>query len=389
MNLNFYNCPKPAELDASTLPKEVGFLSYVPDFKLLEDFKLAYSSYSKLLVIGHGGSITSFYAFYNAIRLTTELKQVYFLSTTDPDYIDFLKQTLFPQDTLVLAISKSGENITQLEMLSQFLDFPIVVITQKSSPLRALAEKLKLKVITHPNIGGRFTGLTEVALLPAILCGIDVKPILTGASKFYLNFSKNNSAWQLASVLHLLEQQGIVDVFMPFYSETLYAFNKIIIQLCHESFGKSGKGQTFFAHQAPESQHHTNQRFFGGRKNICGLFISQEYFVNNLLAVYPPQTHSVQIKGQSLFDINKIPLSESMHSELVGTLQDAQVNNIPSIHLQISQITAEAVGEFMAFWQLFAVYSSVLRQVDPFNQPQVENSKNLSFTKRLQFKGLL
>jgi glucose-6-phosphate isomerase len=318
-----------------------------------------------------------------------ELKRVEFLNTTDPDYIHFLKQKFNPKETLVLAISKAGETITQWEILSQLLDFSIVVITQKSSPLRAFAEKLGWKIINHPNIGGRFTGLTEVGLLPAMLCGIEIKNILAGAKPVYLNFYKANLAWDLASVLYQLEVQGMVDVFMPFYSQALYAFNKIIVQLCHESFGKAGKGQTFFAHESPESQHHTNQRFFGGIKNICGLFISQQRFKHNLLSVYPAQTHSVQIKGHSLFDINKIPLAESMHSELLGTLQNAQVAGIPSMHLEVSEISETTLGEFLAFWQIFAVYSAVLRQVDPFDQPQVENSKNISFTNRLQFKGLL
>ncbi len=389
MNLKFYNCPEPAELDTGLLPKEVNFLSYLPDFKLLEAFKLAYADYKNILIIGHGGSITSSDAFYNSLKYSLELKRVEFLNTTDPDYINFLKHSLNPKETLILAISKAGETITQWEMLTQFLDFSIVVVTQKSSPLRALAEKLNLKIVTHPPIGGRYTGLTEVGLLPAELCGISGKAILAGAKAVYANFYKANPAWNLASVLFQLEAQGKVDVFMPFYSQALFAFNKIIIQLCHESFGKAGKGQTFFAHESPESQHHTNQRFFGGQKNICGLFISQQRFKHNLLSVYPAQTHSVQIKGHSLFDINKIPLAESMHSELLGTLQNAQVAGIPSMHLEISEITLEKMGEFMAFWQIFAVYASVLRQVDPFNQPEVENSKNISFTNRLKFKGLL
>jgi glucose-6-phosphate isomerase len=389
MNLKFYNCPKPADLDTALLPKEVNFLSYEPDLKFLNDFKNAYTDYKNLLIVGHGGSITSSDAFYNSLKYSLELKRVEFLNTTDPDYIHFLKQKFNPKETLVLAISKAGETITQWEILSQLLDFSIVVITQKSSPLRAFAEKLGWKIINHPNIGGRFTGLTEVGLLPAMLCGIEIKNILAGAKPVYLNFYKANLAWDLASVLYQLEVQGMVDVFMPFYSQALYAFNKIIVQLCHESFGKAGKGQTFFAHESPESQHHTNQRFFGGIKNICGLFISQQRFKHNLLSVYPAQTHSVQIKGHSLFDINKIPLAESMHSELLGTLQNAQVAGIPSMHLEVSEISETTLGEFLAFWQIFAVYSAVLRQVDPFDQPQVENSKNISFTNRLQFKGLL
>jgi glucose-6-phosphate isomerase len=90
-----------------------------------------------------------------------------------------------------------------------------------------------------------------------------------------------------------------------------------------------------------------------------------------------------------LFDINKIPLENALGFELLGTLEDARISGIPVAHLSIAGFSAEQIGQLTAFWQLYAVYSSVLRQVDPFDQPQVENSKNISFNKRLQYKGLL
>ena len=392
MKLEFYNCPKWEELDPQILPKDVAFLNYTPDFKLLEDFASSYSQYQNVLVIGHGGSITSFYGFYHALKKadkSADYKKAYFLSTVDPDYIAELKSELKSEDTLVIAISKSGENITQIEMLAHFADYPLIIITGKASPLRAIGEKLKAKIVMHPAIGGRYTGLTEVGLLPAAICGLDVKALFAGAQKFYHLYEKDNLAWRAASVFHQLEQKGFVDVFMPFYSHNLFAMSNLIVQLCHESFGKNGKGQTYFAHEAPESQHHTNQRFFGGTKNICGFFTSSENFNNQTATSYPHQLHSVQIKGRILFDINKIPLEKSLESELTGTMEDARINSIPLAHLSVSGFSPEEIGQLTAFWQLYAVYSSVLRGVDPFDQPQVENSKKISFDKRLQYKGLL
>jgi len=104
---------------------------------------------------------------------------------------------------------------------------------------------------------------------------------------------------------------------------------------------------------------------------------------------FPLGTHSVQLKGHSLFDINKIPLEKALEFELQGTMEDARIYGIPLIRLSVTSFTAFEIGQFLAFWQLFAVYSSVLRGVDPFDQPQVENSKNISFNKRLGYKGLL
>jgi glucose-6-phosphate isomerase len=403
MKLEFYNCPKPAEFPSAdnphpnplpegegglVLPETPEFVSYQPDFELIKQISNQYQQYPNILIIGHGGSITSFYGIYNALKEQAK-KNAYFLSTVDPDFIFELKKELKPDNTLVIAISKSGETTTQIEMLMQFADYPLLFITGKSSPLKAIGEKLKAKIIPHPPIGGRYTGLTEVALVPAAICGLDAQALYRGAEKFYDLYQKENLAWKAASVLFQLEQKGYVDVFMPFYARNLFPMSAVIVQLCHESFGKNGKGQTYFAHEAPESQHHTNQRFFGGTKNICGFFTTVDTFQHPTVNVFPAAVHSVQIKGRALFDINKIPLEKSMEFEAQGTMEDARISGIPLVHLSVAGFKAEEIGQLLAFWQLFAVYSSVLRNVNPFDQPQVENSKNISFDKRLAFKGLL
>ncbi|MBI5530883.1 MAG: hypothetical protein HY918_05330 [Candidatus Doudnabacteria bacterium] len=410
MKLEFYNCPKPEEMPsvgnlspslslptgqagskgegALVLPEAPEFVKYVPDFAQMEKLAQEYKDIKNILVIGHGGSITSFYGIYGALK-EYATKKAYFLSTVDADYIYELKKTLSPQDTLVIAISKSGETMTQIEMLAQFLEFPLLFITGKSSPLRAMADKLKAKIIMHPPIGGRYTAMTEVGLLPAAIVGLDVKNLYEGAKLFYYRYDKDNLAFKAASVLYKLEAQGYVDVFMPFYTSRVFPLSNVIVQLCHESFGKNGKGQTYFAHEAPESQHHTNQRFFGGIKNICGFFTSVDNFDHKLVSVFPPQLHSVQLKGHALFDVNKIPLQAAMEYELLGTMEDARIQGIPMLHMSLASVTPFEIGGLLAFWQLYAVYASVLRGVDPFDQPQVESSKKISFNKRLAFKGLL
>ena len=388
MKLEFYNCPAPQEIESAKLPETPEFLAYKPDFELLKKYAKDFEKYQNILIIANGGSLTSFYGFYHALKYQAK-KKAYFLNTLDPDYIFELKQKLKPEDTLALSISKSGENTMQLEMTMPFVDYPLVAVTGKSSPLRALAEKLKLSVIDHPPIGGRYTGLTEVALLPAAICGLDIEGLYRGAKRLYDFYQRDNFAWRAALVFYQLEQKGFVDVFMPFYSHNLFPMSALVVQLCHESFGKSGRGQSYLPSEAPESQHHTNQRFFGGPKNIAGFFLGSETFLHPTVNSFPAASHSVQIKGHALFDINKIPLEKSLEFELQATLEDARIHGIAVAHLSVAGFSAEEIGGLTAFWQLYAVYSSVLRQVDPFDQPQVENSKNISFNKRLQYKGLL
>ncbi len=388
MHIEFYNCPKAEDISTIALGQRPEFISYRPDFDAIEKLATEYAQYKNILVIAHGGSLTSFYGFYQVFK-EHATKKAYFLSTVDPDYIYELKSELSPENTLILPISKSGENTTQIEALMQFIDFPWLVITGKNSPLRAIAEKVGAKCFDHPDIGGRYTGFTEVALLPARLCGFDIHSLYKGASEIHGQYGSNNLAFSAASALYQLEKQGIVDVFMPFYSHLLFSLSSIVVQLCHESFGKAGLGQTYFAHEAPESQHHTNQRFFGGRKNICGFFFSLDNPNHPTVNIIPPSMHSVQIKGHHLADINRIPLEKSIYFEALGTMEDAKIHGIPVINFSVNSLQPEEVGKVLAFWQLYAVYGSVLRGVNPFDQPQVENSKQISFSKRLAYKGLL
>lgn len=388
MNLEFSNCPQPAPFDASLLPSEKpAFLSYEPDVVAMQVLAAEFGQYKNILVIGHGGSITSSYAFYHALKHEAA-KKAYFLNTVDPDYIAELRKELAVQDTLVIAISKSGETVTQLEALSQFLDYQLLFITEKGSTLNHIAQKVGARVVEHPPIGGRYTAFTEVSLLPAFLCGLDVQGLLRGARELFAQYEKENLAWKAASILWQLELQGYTNVFMPIYSHYLYPTQGLVVQLCHESFGKAGKGQVFVASDAPESQHHTNQRFFGGAKNMCGFFIDVEHFASDAAAQYPPVVHSVAIKGHPLFDINKIPLANAMHAELHGTLDEARLYAIPFIHMNVTSVTSVELGRFIAFWQLFAVYGSLLRKVNPFDQPEVEHAKKVSFEERLKYKGL-
>jgi glucose-6-phosphate isomerase len=209
MNLEFYNCPPPADFSPKMLPQEKpAFLEYRPDFAAMEAVVKEYDTYPNILVIGHGGSVTSFYAFYTALKPFAK-KKAYFLSSIDPDYIAEIKAETSPDNTLVLAITKSGENTTQIEALSQFWNYPSVVVTGQGSSVEQVAKKLNLYVVRHPVIGGRFTACTETALLPALFCGLDIDSLLRGAREMYATYAKDNLAFRLASVLWQLEQRGL------------------------------------------------------------------------------------------------------------------------------------------------------------------------------------
>lgn len=390
MQLQFFNCPKPiAFQDAMSEVVQPSFLSYTPNWDKIDEIVKSHGHYKNLLIIGHGGSITSFYGFYHALE-DQSTKKVEFINTVDPDFISNIKKNYDKSDSLVIGISKSGDTVTQLEAMLHFLDYPLLIISTKGSTLYQIGERLGATLLDHPPVGGRFTGFTEVALLPAALCGFEIKEMFSGALEYYQYFGSDNLAWRAASVISQLEQeQDYIGVFMPFYTHYLYPFSHVIVQLCHESFGKNGLGQSYYADEAPESQHHSNQRFFGGRQNLVGFFIDQEAFMHNSDSFVPPNLRNIPFKGKDLFLLNNTPLEKSLRFELEGTLADAKKKQIPIAYLSVYGRTPIELGRFLAFWQMYAVYGSLLRGVNAFDQPQVETSKDISFEEHLKFKGLI
>lgn len=392
MKLQSANIPEFSPKEAA-LP-DAQFLNLRPNFDLYKRTWREFGHFKNILIIGHGGSILSFKGIYSVLgkynpdgHQNPNQKHVHFLSTTDPDYIYDLKHHLKKEDTLVLAISKSGQTITQIEALLQFIDYPLLIITDEESTLGQIAKKRKAKIIPHSDVGGRFSAFAEPGMIPAAICGIDVEALYSGATEFYKEYKNtNNPAYKAAQILYALEERGVVDVFLPFYSTALFGFAEMVIQLCHESFGKEGKGQTYFAEEGPESQHDTNQRLFGGKKNIAVFFQYAEHFRQNLITQVPTDLHSVTLKDENLFTLNKMPLAYSMQSEFHATFTDAKIQSIPALALDINLKDAAEIGRLIAFWQLFAVYSAALRGVDPFTQPAVESSKNISWSQRKNFK---
>lgn len=361
------------------------FAQYTPDFKSIDKLATKYKSKKNIIVIGNGGSITSFHYFYIALG---NKKNFYPISTNEPDYLAYVKSKCKKNDTVVISVSKSGSNVQQLESSMYFSDYPnfIAVTGSTKSTLKKIQEKLGFDFIEHPPIGGRYSGFTPSALLPAAIAGLDIKKIWKGASDGYKKYGpkiKNNSAVKLASTLYELDKKGYNEIFMPIYSTKLKGSMDIITQLIHESVGKNRKGQTLFATFAPESQHHSNQRFFGGKKNMLGCFVIVDEFENKYDRVkIPKKIQELPIRDGTLADLDNNFYSKALYYEYLGTKEDTIKNKIPNITIHIKKVTPESVGELLAFWHYVTVYNCVLNGVDPFDQPQVESAKAIGFKLR-------
>lgn len=344
--------------------------------------------YSNVILIGNGGSRNNAWSFYHALAAYRNQTHFEFLSSIEPDLVLSLKQKFTPKNTLILAISKSGNNINMLEPLLSFLEYPVLVISEnKPNPLTQIAEMMSWTVIHHPNVSGRFSGFTSCALVPAILMGLDPQVIYQGAKEAFEQYSTNqlinsNDALKLAAWYFQLEQQGISEIFASIYSTPLSQLLPLFVQLIHESSGQKGKGQSIFGDYSPESQHHTNQRLFGGPKNMLATFIIPQQPQKDFSITVPDSIQQIMMDNQPLTVLNGNSAFNSLRHDYQGVLEHCTEKSIPAFTISPEEITPKTVGELIAFFYYVAYYSALLRSQDPFDQPEVERAKKISFALR-------
>jgi len=325
-----------------------------------------------VISVGNGGSITSFDAFTHALNPDKETASVW---TMDPFYLKKIKARFSKDDTIVVAVSKSGNTLGQIEALMNFKDYKVVCVTNlKEGALLQIAKKMDWEIIEHPPVGGRFSGGTSSTFVPALFCGIDCQKIADGMSEGY---KLKDLAYSLSKYYFELEKKGYNEIYVTCYSEALAGFENLIVQLMHESACKDGKGQTFYFAMGPEAQHHTNQRFLGGKKNVIGTFIIADSKDNQKIDI-PKELEEIDYKGKKLGSLNSVTYQRALEAEYLGTKGDADEKSVPNATITLDEISEKTVGELVSFWHMVAFYSSILRNVNPFDQPEVERSKDIT-----------
>lgn len=368
------------------------FAATKPDLQRIASAIKKFKKFKNVILIANGGSRTSAFALYNSLADFRNKVRFKFVTSPEPEVIRRLKKNFFPKDTLVLAISKSGDNINSLEPLIALINYPVLVITgEKENTLRKIARQKKWDIVLHPEVGGRYSGMTTCGLVPATLMGLNIREIYAGAEDAYKKYgqkngAERNDALKLAAYFNSLEGQKYTEIFSCVYSTSLFAFLPLMIQLIHESTGKNGKGQTIFGDSSPESQHHTNQRFFGGRKNVAALIMSVEKSAKDFQIKIPKDIQDIHFNGNPLKKLNNISAHDTLHFDMQGVLGNCIAKKIPAAVFSVDEVNPRSMGELMVFWQYFAMYSALLRGQNPFDQPEVEDSKKISLRLRMERK---
>ncbi len=317
------------------------------------------SKYNNLRLIGMGGSILGAKAIYNF--LTPKHKKFQFIDNFSNHSLDVSKKK-----KLNLIISKSGntlETISNVNVLINKKERNIFITEKKKSYLTNLANELKAEIIDHNNyIGGRYSVLSEVGMLPAQLMGF--KPEKFRRLNYLIKNKRfNNSLIQNVSNILSLVKNKTNSIILN-YDQKSNEFFKWYQQLVAESLGKKGKGILPIISTMPQDNHSLMQYYLDGAKNnFFTLYFSKEKKSIKIKNRKILKTHSY-LKGKNL---NNILFSQFSATETVF-----KKKKIPFRSFIISNRNEETLGELFTFFILETILLGMALNVNPYDQPAVE-----------------
>ena len=303
------------------------------------------------------------------------------------EYIQTPKADGTLKNVYVNVISKSGstlETALSFRMIREVLssmygedaNHKIICTTSESGGVlnELIAEKGYKKFIIPNDVGGRFSVLTPVGLIPIAVAGIDIKTLFYGAVSAYNKLEEDPSEiLDHASVRRALHEQGItIDIFSCFEPE-LQSFGGWIQQLMGESEGKEGKGIFPVVASFSTDLHSLGQFVQQGKRSMMETFISVEKPISGL------QVNSLEgdhdnlnyLSGKAFHDINT--------KARIGTTEAHKEGGVPIINLSIKALNVEAMGELIYYFELLTAVFVYSLDINPFDQPGVEDYKKAMY----------
>jgi glucose-6-phosphate isomerase len=320
-----------------------------------------YRKYSNINIIGMGGSILGAESIYDFLKFKIK-KNFYFNNNLQPKIKYFNKQK-----KINLIVSKSGntlETISNSNIIIKKSDKNIFITENRGSYLYLLAEKLKAEIIHHNNfIGGRYSVLSEVGMLPAELMGLNVSKF-----KQLNNLIKNKNFINSLIVnvnnsLFFLRKKKFNSIILN-YDESSDNLFKWYQQLIAESLGKKGKGIMPIISTMPKDNHSVMQLYLDGPKNNFFTF----FYVREKSS---DKIHNNRVLSNSKYLKNK-NLAKILFSQKLATERVFANKNIPFRSFEIKKREEKTLGELFCFFILETILIGRALNINPYDQPSVE-----------------
>ncbi len=308
------------------------------------------------------------------------------------DYMSDLNDLLEQKDYSLIIISKSGtttEPAVAFRMLKSHLEKKygkagaqqrIIAITDKSKGvLKQLADREGYEQFVVPDdVGGRFSVLTPVGLLPIAAAGFDITALLQGARDMQQELTSkasatSNIALQYACARNACYQKGYFNEILVNYEPRLLYLTEWWKQLYGESEGKEGKGIFPAGVSFTTDLHSMGQYIQDGERKLFETVLSVTD--SNRQLFVPNDTENADglnfIAGKSLNEVN--------HKAELGTFMAHRDGGVPVMRIVISKINEYSLGQLLYFFEFACAISGYMLGVNPFDQPGVEAYKNNMF----------
>ena len=366
-----------SKLPALNILSNKNLLNYNIDF-----VKKFMNGKKHFVVFGTGGSNLGARALIN---INNKRNNISFFDNIDPIFFEKSFNNIDFNSTGFIVISKSG---TTPETLSQFgsiievasnndklktLFSNTLVITEFSnSPLLNIAKKNKCLLLEHDkNIGGRYSVFTNVGLVPAIIAGLDVEEIYKGAFETFKDH-QNSDFLKIGQIFKYQSKLNLNNNVIMTYSDSLYYFGKWYLQLWAESIGKNNKGITAIHSIGTTDQHSQLQLYLEGPRDKFFTFVTTDH-KNKGLTI-----NNDIFKDQNFKYFKDKKMGDLMQAEQMATLETFNINNFKFREINLNLINEKNIGSLMTGCIIETIASCVYFEVDPFNQPAVEQGKKLT-----------
>lgn len=350
-----------------------------------------------LIVIGIGGSYLGAraaiealnHSFYNVLEKgERKTPQVFFAGNSiSSSYLHDLVEVVGDRDFSVNVISKSGtttEPAIAFRVFKELLEKKygkdgakgrIYATTDKAKgALKTLADNEGYETFVVPDdVGGRFSVVTAVGLLPIAATGVDIKKMLEGAEAASKDFSapelKNNIAYQYAAARNVLYRKGKVTELLISYEPSLQYFNEWWKQLFGESEGKDKKGIYPSSASFSTDLHSLGQYIQDGRRNLFETVVKVDKPRHNLTI----NKEDVDLDGLNYLAGETVDYVNTKAFE--GTLLAHTDGEVPNFVVEIPSLDEYTFGYLVYFFEKAVGISGYLNGVNPFDQPGVEEYK--------------
>ena len=327
--------------------------------KYNKKFIKKFNKFKKINIFGMGGSILGSKALYNFLSL----------SKKNFSFIDnFPKNSFkrFSKKDLNVIISKSGntlETIANSNALIKDWKQIIFISENKRNYLTSLADKLKSEIIHHNNyIGGRFSVLSEVGMLPADLMGHNPKKFRR-LNQLIKNKNFYNSLINNVSCMYNFYLKGKTNSIILNYDTSANDLFLWYQQLTAESLGKNNKGILPIISSMPSDNHSLMQYYLDGPKNhFFTFFFTKEKSIKI----------GKKLKHKIPHNISGKTLNQISYAQFLATKKVFTEKNIPFRSFEISRKKEETIGSLFIYFILETILLGNLMKVNPFDQPSVE-----------------